>query len=146
MKHILTVLLIMTSLSSCTNTNKELNAATKHNMEVVNKMFDHFNKHEWDKMSEVYSEDALFLDPSLGTEYVPQTRKEIAAKYLELAQFMPDLQDSIVSMYAVDDKVFVEFIAHGTTPEGPFKLPIAAVLTVSGNHIIKDASYYNNAQ
>ena len=115
------------------------------NEKVATLMFQYFNQHEWKKMAEMYAENAQFLDPSFGSEYVSQTREQTASKYAEMEKMFPDLHDEIVGMYSSGDKVIVEFVATGSSGDSiKFKLPIAAILTIQDGKIVKDATYYDN--
>jgi ketosteroid isomerase-like protein len=123
----------------CTN-----NSEADKNVTIATATFDAFNQHDWEKMASYYSNDALFLDPSYGAEYVTKSRSETMAKYAELQKMFPDIQDQIVGMYPSDDKVTIEFISTGSISDSTkFKLPIITVLTFKDGLIIKDATYYN---
>ncbi len=114
------------------------------NMAVANKMFDAFNKHDWQGMANCYTETASFLDPAFGTEYVSKTRQETVSKYNEMTQLFPDLHDEVTGMYASGDKVIAEFIATGSMSDSvKFRIPIAIVLTIKDGLIAKDATYYD---
>jgi steroid delta-isomerase-like uncharacterized protein len=114
------------------------------NVAVAQKMFDAFNKHDWQSMAAYYSDDALFLDPSFGKDYVTKSREETIEKYKGYEQMFPDLHDEVVGMYASGDKVTVEFVSTGTSGDTlSFKLPIVTVLTFKDGVIIKDATYYD---
>lgn len=114
------------------------------NVEVVNAMFEAFNQHDWQKMAAFYSDDASFLDPSYGPDYVTKTREEIASKYAELEKLFPDIHDQVIGMYPSGDKVTVEFVSTGTLTDSlKLKLPIITVLTFKDGLIIKDATYYD---
>ena len=95
-------------------------------------------------MAAFYSESAEFLDPSFGKEYVTRSREQTASKYFELATMFPDIVDDVQSVYAVDDKVTIEFISSGTSGDSvKFKLPICSILTFKEGKIIRDATYYD---
>lgn len=126
-------------LGSCTKQD-----STAANVEVANKMFAAFNKHDWQAMANCYAETASFLDPSFGTEYVSKTRQETIAKYNEMTTMFPDLHDEVIDMYATGDKVIAEFIATGSMGDSiKFRIPIAIVLTMKEGLIVKDATYYD---
>lgn len=115
------------------------------NVDIAKAMFNAFNQHDWQKMAAFYSEDASFLDPSYGPEYVTKTRKEIATKYTELQKLFPDIHDQVTGMYPSGDRVTIEFISTGTLLSDTIKLnlPIITVLTFKNGLIIKDATYYD---
>ncbi len=144
MKHFITLVLITFYLSSCDiNTpGKESNGKEK----LIREYFEHFNNHDWPKMSAMYSEPAEFKDPSFGPGIVKQTRAQISKKYSELNQMFPDVKDSVISIYPSGDKhVIVEFISTGTAPDdSKFELPICTVFTIENNLITKDFTYYDN--
>jgi ketosteroid isomerase-like protein len=114
------------------------------NVETATAMFDAFNQHDWQKMTSYYSNEASFLDPSYGPNYVTKTREETAQKYAELKMLFPDIHDHIIGMYPSGDKVTVEFISTGTLSDTiKLNLPIISVLTFKDGLIIKDATYYD---
>ncbi len=112
------------------------------NKQVALGVFEAFNDHNWDLMASHYHEDVILEDPShdgpeIGANGIP-------AKYSGYAEYIPDIQDSVVNVYAFGPNVVVEFISHGTTIEGEvFHLPICTVLTLKDGKIIRDANYYD---
>jgi ketosteroid isomerase-like protein len=57
---------------------------------------------------------------------------------------IPNIHDEIVELYAVGDKVVIEFVSTGTINDTlQFKLPIVSVLTLKDGKIFKDATYYD---
>lgn len=138
------LLLMVWAITACTSStaNEE-----ERNIEHVRSMFDAFNRHDWKAMSEHYTDSALFLDPALGTEYIKQSRVEIADKYAAMEKMFPDIKDEVITIFGKGDKVAVEFISSGTSADGiKFTLPISCVLTLDKNLIVQDATYYNNYQ
>lgn len=118
----------------------------KENENLIQQYFQYFNNHEWEKMANLYSETAIFKDPSLGTGIVKQNRQQIIDKYSELSQIFPDLKDEIINIYTSGQKhIIVEFVSSGTAPDGSiFKLPICTIFTIEKGKITKDFSYYDN--
>lgn len=102
---------------------------TTENEKIVRSMFDAFNRHDWKAMTEFYADTAAFLDPSLGTSYVKQSRSETIAKYAEMEKMFPDLHDEVVTLFLQGDKVAVEFVSTGTIEGQKFTLPISTVFT-----------------
>lgn len=113
------------------------------NLEIVRKTFEAFNDHDWSLMTSYYTDTAYFLDPSLGKDYVTQTRQQSIKKYTNLQNFAPDIYDSIVGMYASGNKVTVEFISTGTSSGQKWHLPLCSILTVEGGKVVRDATYYD---
>lgn len=120
--------------------------APKNNETLIRQYFEHFNRHEWDKMARLYSQTADFKDPSLGTDIIKQTRQQIEEKYAELNEIFPDLHDEIIQMYPSGDQhMIVEFVSTGTAPDGSrLHLPICTIFTIEGGEITKDFTYYDN--
>lgn len=113
---------------------------------LVEQYFDHFNKHDWTKMADMYTETADFKDPSLGLGIVKQTRAQIIKKYSELHQTFPDLHDQVVNTYpSGKNHIVVEFVSTGTAPDNSkFELPICTIFTIENGLITKDFTYYDN--
>jgi len=139
------IILILSVTISCTEKNNSSKQADK-NTQTVKQYFEHFNNHEWQKMSEMYIEKAEFKDPSLGLGIVKMTRAEMVNKYSELNGIFPDLHDKIVQTYPSGEKnLIVEFIASGTAPDSSkFELPICTIFTIEDGKITRDFSYFHN--
>jgi ketosteroid isomerase-like protein len=140
MKYATGLLLALLMVGCAAHNDGQDNAAK------ARQMFEAFNRHDWNAMAAFYAEPAMFLDPSFGTEYVQQTRKQTAEKYSSMQQMFPDLHDEIAGVYPSGDKVTVEFVSTGTAPDSStFRLPIITVLTFDNNGlIVRDATYYDN--
>ncbi|HWV30608.1 MAG TPA: nuclear transport factor 2 family protein [Dyadobacter sp.] len=120
--------------------------ATSDNESLVKQYFEHFNKHDWRQMAAMYSDTADFKDPSLGEGIVPQTHEQIIKKYGELQQMIPDVRDSVITIYPSGDKhIIVEFVSTGTAPDkSKFALPICTIFTIEKGKISQDFTYYDN--
>lgn len=145
MKILLTLSILILALIACNNSKKNT-MATSDNEKLVKTYFEHFNRHEWKKMAEMYSENAEFKDPSLGPGIVKQTWPQIIKKYSELNQVFPDLNDKVIQIYpSGDNHIIVEFVSSGTATDGSkFELPICTVFTFENGIITKDFTYYDN--
>ncbi len=141
MKQLCFIFAVFATLMSCNTAPK-----TNPNEALVKQYFDHFNKHDWQKMANMYAETADFKDPTLGKGIVPQTRAQTAQKYGDLNKIFPDLKDSVVAMYPSGDKqMIVEFVSSGTAPDNSkFELPICTIFTFDAGLITKDFSYFDN--
>ena len=136
----LLVLLGMTALASFTFPNE--NEKTES---FVRAYFDTFNKHDWTALSKRYHEEALFKSPTLGSGSHLRSRNEFIQEYSELAQMIPDVQDSVVSIHAAGQHIIVEFITMGTDPSGQkFSLPICTIFKIENDLIVEDFTYYDN--
>ncbi len=121
---------------------------TNPNEKIIKTFYEHFNKHEWEKMASMYADTADFKDPSLGKNLVKQTRKQTAEKYAELNQIFPDIKDEVVQMYPSGEKhVIVEFISSGTAADkSTFRLPICTIFKIENGLITEDFTYYDNSK
>lgn len=146
MKNTVLSLLLLLLLASCTGEKKDKKETVHQNEKIVQQYFDYFNRHDWVKLSEMYTETAEFRDPSLGPEVVKQSRYQIIKKYTELAQMFPDLKDTVSTIYmAGEHHVVVEFTSSGTAPDkSRFILPICTIFTIENGAITKDFTYYDN--
>ena len=122
--------------------------AISDNEKLVKQYFEHFNSHDWTKLSKMYADTSEFKDPSLGQGIVKQTRQQIIAKYSELNKIFPDLHDQIIQIYPSGDKhMIIEFVSTGTGPNNSkFELPICTIFTIENGVITKDFSYFDNFQ
>jgi ketosteroid isomerase-like protein len=131
------MLLLLTACSYSLQRDESRIAAAK-------KVFEAFNNHNWKAMADLYSDSALFLDPSFGKEYVSKTRMETIKKYSEMQKMFPDIHDTVKTIYPSGQTVIIEFISTGTAPDGTkFTLPITSILTFKDGLIVKDATYYD---
>ena len=145
MKQLLTTLLILTTLLSCNNQNQQ-NMTQAENQKIVTQYFEHFNKHDWDKLAAMYADTVDCKDPTLGQGIVKQTGQQLVGKYEELQKMFANLQDKVIQMYPSGDQhVIVEFISSGSAPDGSaFELPICTIFTIENGKITKDFTYYDN--
>lgn len=147
MRNCIFLILAVLVLPACNEGEKTASAGTgEQNVQLIRRYFDHFNRYEWDQLAQMYAPRAVFLDPSMGSDTVVQTRAEIVAKYAELQQFIGGLRDSVVHIDAVGpEKVLVEFTSTGKDTSGKdFRLPICTVFTIRDGKIISDHTYYDN--
>lgn len=132
-------------MTACNNL-KEETMVISANEKIIEEFFEHFNKHEWTELANMYIETSQFKDPSLGPGIVQKTRKQIVEKYSQLNQVFPDRQDKVVQTYPSGDKhIIVEFISSGTAPDNSkFELPICVIYTIEDGLITKDFPYFDN--
>ncbi|RFS19253.1 nuclear transport factor 2 family protein [Chitinophaga silvatica] len=124
----------------------ERRTATLENEKVVKQLYDYFNKHDWEKMANLYAEVAEFKDPAYGKDIVQQTRQQIVKHYSELGEMFPDVNDKVIEIYPSGEKhVIVEFVSTGTSQDGSrFEMPICTIFTIENGLITKDYTYYDN--
>lgn len=146
MKILLSIVTGILFIVSCTTKLKE-NNAVPDNEKLVRQYFEHFNRHEWDKIAAMYTDTADFKDPSLGEGVVKQTRQQIADKYKQLHGFLPDIGDKIINLYpSGNNHIIVEFVSTGSSPDGvKINLPICTIFTIENGKITKDYTYFDNA-
>lgn len=142
-KNILIVFVFL--LISC-NQQKPKIMETTANEKLIEQYFVHFNKHDWPKMANMYSENAEFKDPSLGVGIVKQTKQQIIDKYSELNNVFPDLNDKVIQMYpSGENHIIVEFISSGTAADNSkFELPVCTIFTIENGLITRDFTYFDN--
>lgn len=140
------ILFAILTLASCNNQNQSKVMEISRNEKIVKQYFEHFNNHDWKKMSEMYTETVDFKDPSLGTGIVKQSRQQIQDKYADLNKVFPDLHDKVIQIYPSGEKhIIVEFVSTGTAPDNSkFELPICTIFTIENGLITKDFSYFDN--
>ena len=145
MKRYLALIILPFALISCNN-QKQITMNTTDNEGLVKQYFEHFNKHDFVQMANMYAETTDFKDPSLGQGIVKQTRQQTIEKYTELAKVFPDLHDQVIQTYPSGDKhIIVEFVSSGTGPDKvKFELAICTIFTIENGLITKDFSYFDN--
>lgn len=146
MGKIFIILFAALTLASCNNQNQSKVMEISRNEKIVKQYFEHFNNHDWKKMSEMYTETVDFKDPSLGTGIVKQSRQQIQDKYADLNKVFPDLHDKVIQIYPSGEKhIIVEFVSTGTAPDNSkFELPICTIFTIENGLITKDFTYFDN--
>lgn len=147
MKKILCLLGIIIALASCKR-NQQGEIVVKENEQLIKQYFDHFNKHQWQEMAEMYMDTSEFKDPSLGQGVVKQTRQQTIEKYTKLNDTFPDIHDEVIKIYySENENIIVEFISSGTAHDNSkFELPICTIFKIEHGKIAQDFTYYDNSQ
>jgi len=119
-----------------------------NNEKIARELFVHFNNHDWQKMADLYIENAEFKEPASGMVVHQKSKDMIIKEYSELQNQFPDVQDSVVAVYPSGDKnVIVEFVSKGTLPDqSKFELPICTIFTIENGKITKDYTYFDNSK
>lgn len=140
---LLATISITLALSNCST--DEYPPKKENYSRKISEYFENFNKHEWGKLALLYAENCETKDPS-EPDRKTINRNGIINKYLELQKNIPDIKDSIVTIYDLSPCVIVEFISRGTDPSGKkFELPICTIFEFNNEgKIIKDFTYYDN--
>ena len=118
------------------------NTEEQRNTIIALAVYQSFNDHNWEKMASYYDSQVIITDPDETEAIVGVTG--MPDKYAAYAAHIPNIQDSVVNLYAFDHHVVVEFIAYGTTLDGePFSLPICSIMTLENGKITREANYYD---
>ena len=119
-----------------------------NNEKIARELFIHFNNHDWQKMADLYIENAEFKEPASGMVAQKKSKTQIVKEYTALQQQFGDVKDSVVAVYPSGDKnVIVEFVASGTLPDkSRFQLPICTIFTIENGKIAKDYTYFDNSK
>lgn len=142
MKHILYISFVIFFITSCGDRIPRENV----NSILIKEYFEHFNNHNWEAMSDMYTADAEFKDPLRAGETYHSTKKELIEKYSALQSYFPNIENTIEKIHpAADNVVVVEFISKGKAVDGTLlSLPICTVFTIKKGKITKDYTYYDN--
>jgi ketosteroid isomerase-like protein len=116
------------------------------NIDTVKRLYDLFNKRQWQDIAELYSDTACFLD-NRNDEFVIRTNEEIPTIYAALERKYPGITEQILYIEESGDLVYVQFLTSGSTRSGGYWQQIAwTIFTVENNKIAKVASYFNRPE
>lgn len=148
MKKIIIFSALLLVFSCKKEEEKIIKIDTTENEKIASQLFVEFNKHDWQKMANLYIENAEFKEPSSGMKLHKKSRAQIVKEYSELQKMFPDVQDSVVSVYpSGKNNVIVEFVSKGTNPDqSKFELPICTIFTIENGKITQDFTYFDNSQ
>ena len=143
--------LAMASLFSCKQSEEKMistKETSSENEKIAKQLFVEFNKHDWQKMANLYIENAEFKEPGSKMKLHKKSREQIVKEYSELQMMFPDVQNSVLAVYpSGKNKVIVEFVSKGTNPDKTkFELPICTIFTIENGKITKDYTYFDNSQ
>ena len=148
MKNILIFSVLFLFFSCKKEEEKIIKIDTTENEKIAKQLFVEFNKHDWQKMANLYIENAEFKEPGSKMKLHKKSREQIVKEYSELQMMFPDVQDSVVAIYpSGKNNVIVEFVAKSTNPDKTkSELPICTIFTIENGKITKDFSYFDNSQ
>lgn len=148
MKNILIFSVLFLFFSCKKEEEKIIKIDTTENEKIAKQLFVEFNKHDWQKMANLYIENAEFKEPGSKMKLHKKSREQIVKEYSELQMMFPDVQDSLVAIYpSGKNNVIVEFVSKGTNPDKTkFELPICTIFTIENGKITKDYTYFDNSQ
>ncbi len=142
------VTLLLALLPSCQGPHEQ--SVVEANILLAKESFESFNKHDWTKHAEHFSDNCKYLDPSYGTEYKVVSRVDKAAKYRKMEKMSPNIHDEITCIFGYENKVAVQFTSNGKaiTENGEFEwsMPICCIFTFEKGIIVMDETYYDNSK
>jgi ketosteroid isomerase-like protein len=148
MKNILIFSVLFLFFSCKKEEEKIIKIDTTENEKIAKQLFVEFNKHDWQKMANLYIENAEFKEPGSKMKLHKKSREQIVKEYSELQMMFPDVQNSVLAVYpSGKNKVIVEFVAKSTNPDKTkSELPICTIFTIENGKITKDYTYFDNSQ
>ena len=148
MKNILIFSVLFLFFSCKKEEEKIIKIDTTENEKIAKQLFVEFNKHDWQKMANLYTENPEFKEPTSGMKPQLKSRAQIVKEYSEMQSMFPDVQNSVVAVYpSGKNKVIVEFVSKGTNPDKTkFELPICTIFTIENGKITKDYTNFDNSQ
>lgn len=84
-------------------------SSTELHRQIALAVFQSFNEHDCEKMTSYYHGEVIIQDP--GEPDVVKGTSGMVEKFAGYAAYVPDIQDSIVHLYVMDNHVVVEFIS-----------------------------------
>jgi hypothetical protein len=102
--------------------------------------FESWNRHDVDALAELYSEEAVMVDPTLGTQLVG--REAVRTYYREMFAESPNATHARLDAAVADSRLFVEWRfrpREGTEAHG------VSIFTLDGGQIVHDVAYWNPA-
>jgi ketosteroid isomerase-like protein len=143
MKTFIISLLLLCSATACNN-NAKKEVATEQEA-FIKAYFALFNQHKWEQLANLYAPQVQIKDPAYGTHTITMQPPEILKKYKELQQMVPDVKDSVTTIYSSGNSCIVAFTSTGTDANGKkFSLPICTIMTIEKGKLTADLTYYDN--
>jgi ketosteroid isomerase-like protein len=108
--------------------------------DVVQSMFDAFNRHDAAALTALYAGNARLSSPDFCAL---RGKNDVERTYNDLFKTFPDVRDDVDSMIATGDRVAVRFTARSNAGGRPLALKIMTFLTVRDGHITEDDSLFD---
>ncbi len=110
--------------------------------EVVEAVFEAFNRHDAAGMAAHYAPDAVLTSsdrcrPLTGADALERIHAELFAA-------VPDIQDEVIEIVAEGDRVAVQFVSRSHAPGAEFELTIADFFEVRNGLIVRDNTIFDN--
>lgn len=139
MKKIALTLLVLISCSL----SAVLHAAPANPIQVVQKKFEAFNRHDVSTIESLYGPQATLQSPDY-----PQLsgNANIAQTYRQLFKAIPDARDTVVKMDVIANRVYAQFLLtghFGGDQSNSVSVKIISVYTIERDRIVSDSTYYD---
>lgn len=107
--------------------------------QVVEAMFDAFNRHDPVAMQALYAADARLTSSDFCTV---RGRADVQRTYRDLFAAFPDIRDEVQVMIVEGDRVAVRFVA--ISARGGLRLDMQAMMEVRDGMIVGDHTLFDN--
>lgn len=119
---------------------------TNPNIETVQRMYDLFNKRQWQEIASLYKDHTSVLD-NRQDSFITRKREEIPTLLRAFERMYPGIKEKILYIEASGDLVYVQFLTSGRTKSGkPWQQIAWTIFTVENKKIAKVASYFNRPE
>ncbi len=116
------------------------------NIETVQRLYDLFNKRQWQEIAALYTDEAFFLD-NRQDSFVTRNKEDIPTIYEALERKYPGVKEKILYIEESGDLVYVQFLTSGKSKSGGYWQQVAwTIFTVENRKITKVASYFNHPE
>ncbi len=120
--------------------------APQTNLETVKRMYELFNKRQWQEIASLYTEQAAFLTNNQDS-FITHSKDEIPSIFEAFERKYPGIQEKILYIEESGDLVYVQFLTSGKTKSGkPWQQIAWTIFTVENRKIARVASYYNRPE
>jgi ketosteroid isomerase-like protein len=104
------------------------------------RFFEAWNRHDVDALADLYAEEAVMVDPTLGAHLAG--REAIRGYYRDMFAASPEARHLLLDSAAVDSRVFMEWRFRPREGNEAFGV---SIFTLEGERIVRDVAYWNPA-
>lgn len=108
--------------------------------QVVQAMFDAFNRHDAAGMAALYADDARLTSSDFCA---PRGKRDVERTYDVLFRAHSDVRDEVETMIVSGDRVAVRFTALSSAGTQPLELPMIAIITARDGRIAADDTLFD---
>ncbi len=120
--------------------------APQSNIETIQRMYELFNKRQWQEIASLYTDQAFFLD-NRQDSFVTRNKEDIPTIFEAFERKYPGIKEKILYIEESGDLVYVQFLTSGKSKSGGYWQQIAwTIFTVENRKIAKVASYFNRPE